>query len=148
MLTTGCIPRRASQPYGTGGGPQDYAIEVFYDGDCPLCRREINLLQRLDRHQRLRLTNIAAPDFKAAEYGRTLGELMAEMHGRLPNGEWVTGVETFRRIDAAVGCGWLAAATRLPGVAQLADAAYRLFAHNRLRLTGRCNDQCRVSPTA
>lgn len=148
MLTTSRIPHRTSQPYGTGDGPDDYAIEVFYDGDCPLCRREINLLRRLDRRHRLRLTNIAAADFRPEEHGRTLAELMAEMHGRLPTGEWVTGVEAFRRIYAAVGFGWLAAATRLPVVSRLLEAAYRLFARNRLRLTGRCDDQCPVSPSS
>lgn len=33
------------------------------------------------------------------------------------------------------------AATRLPGITQLLDLSYRLFAENRLKLTGRCNDE-------
>lgn len=117
------------------------AIEVFFDGECPLCRREIATLRRLDRGRgRVRFTDIAAPGFDPSELGRTHDELMARIHGRLPDGSLVTGVEVFRRLYAAVGFGPLVAATRLPGFAQALDAAYALFARNRLRMTGRCND--------
>lgn len=115
-----------------------FVFEVFFDGDCPLCVREIRMLQRLDRRGRLRFTDIARADFDASDTGRTWDELMARIHGRLPNGELVEGVEVFRRLYAAVGFGPLVALTRLPGVRHLLDAAYHLFAKNRLRLTGRC----------
>ena len=68
---------------------------------------------------------------------------MAEIHGRLPDGRWIRGVEVFRRLYAAVGWRRLAAATRWPGVRQALEAAYRLFARNRLRWTGRCPSACR-----
>ena len=42
---------------------------------------------------------------------------------------------------AAVGLGWLLAPTRWPGLRRLSDAAYRVFARNRLRWTGR-QDAC------
>ena len=66
--------------------------------------------------------------------------LMARIHGRLPDGRIVVGVEVFRRLYAAVGYGPLVALTRLPGLSHLLDLAYELFARNRLRLTGRCAD--------
>jgi hypothetical protein len=65
---------------------------------------------------------------------------MDRIHGRLPDGTVVEGVEVFRRLYAAVGFGPLVALTRLPGVSQLLDLAYHAFAKNRLRLTGRCVD--------
>lgn len=30
---------------------QDPRLAVWYDGDCPLCRREVHLIQKLDRQQ-------------------------------------------------------------------------------------------------
>ena len=79
----------------------DHDFEVFYDGDCPLCLREINMLSKLDRRSRLKLTDIAAPDFDAmATTGRSWQELMDEIHGRLPDGTMVTGVEVFRQTVA------------------------------------------------
>ena len=35
-------------------------VEVFYDGDCPLCMREIRMLTRKDRAARIQFTDIAA----------------------------------------------------------------------------------------
>ena len=126
----------------------DYDIEVFFDGDCPLCVREINMLSRLDRRSRIKITDIAAPGFDAmATAGRSWDELMAEIHGRLPDGTMVTGVEVFRRLYGAVGLGFVLAPTRWPLLRTLSDAAYTKFARNRLRLTGRCTDQtCALPP--
>jgi predicted DCC family thiol-disulfide oxidoreductase YuxK len=118
----------------------DFDIEVFYDGGCPLCRREIDLLRRWDRRHRIRFTDIDAGSFDPAAVGKTMDELMAEIHGRLPDGELVTGVEVFRRLYSAVGFRRLAALSRLPGIACGLNLGYRIFAKNRLRLTGRCRD--------
>jgi predicted DCC family thiol-disulfide oxidoreductase YuxK len=122
-----------------------YAIEVFFDGACPLCRREIAMLRNRDRHGRIRFTDIAAPDFPANEGGKSKDELMARMHGRLPDGTWIDGVEVFRRMYAAIGFGPLVALSRLPLVSTVLDWGYAAFAKRRLRLTGRCNsDTCPV----
>jgi len=117
-----------------------FDIEVFYDGACPLCMREIRMLQGRDRRQRIRFVDIAADGFDAASVGLTWEALMDRIRGRLPDGTLVEGVEVFRRLYAAVGFGPLVALTRLPGIAPLLDVAYRAFARHRLRLTGRCVD--------
>lgn len=116
------------------------AFEVFFDGECPLCRREIALVRRLDRGGRVRCTDIAAPGFDPGPLGRTHAELMARIHGRMPDGALVEGVEVFRQLYAAVGLGPLVALTRVPPLSWALDAGYRWFAKNRLRLTGRCTD--------
>lgn len=124
-------------------------VEVFFDGDCPLCLREVNLLRRLDRSGRVQFTDIAAPDFVAAVTPEEHADFMARIRGRLPDGTMIEGVEVFRRLYAAVGFGALVAPTRLPGVSQLLDLGYRVFARNRLRLTGRCapDGACAVPAT-
>ena len=115
-----------------------WEVEVFFDGACPLCRREIAMLRRWDRRGVIRFTDIAAPGFDPAPLGRTHGDLMAEIHGRLPDGTVIKGVEVFRRLYAAVGLSPLVLLTRLPVVSQILDWGYRRFARNRLKLTGRC----------
>ena len=92
----------------------DWQIEVFYDGACPLCVREIRFLRRRDRRGRIRYTDISSEDFQAEDYGRTLDAFMAEIHGRLPDGTWIRGVEVFRRLYTAVGLRALVWVTRLP----------------------------------
>ncbi len=128
-------------------GANGFELEVFYDGDCPLCMREVRWLRRRDRRQRIRFVDIAAPGFDAREAGVPLETLMERIHGRLPDGTVIDGVEVFRRIYAAVGFPTLARLSRLPGVSGLLELAYRWFARNRLRLTGRCRDgSCEIPP--
>lgn len=97
------------------------------------------MLQRRDRQGKIRFTDISTAAFQPDSYGKTHAELMSSMHGRLPDGTWLQGVEVFRRLYAAVGFVRLAALSRLPVVAQALDLGYRVFAWNRLRLTGRCS---------
>ena len=115
-----------------------FEVEVFYDSECPLCVKEIRMLERLDKKRRIRFTDIAAPDFDASEVGVSWQQLMDRIHGRFPDGTLIEGVEVFRRLYGAVGLGFVLAPTRLPGLSKLADMAYESFAKNRLRLTGRC----------
>jgi predicted DCC family thiol-disulfide oxidoreductase YuxK len=126
----------------------NWDVEVFFDGDCPLCSREIAALRRLDRRRRIRFTDVAADGFSPEQYGKSMSELMDQIHGRLPDGAWIVGVEVFRRLYSAVGFSWLVAATRLPVISPLLEIGYRQFAKRRLKWTGRCGspaDRCRLS---
>lgn len=130
------------------GSAENAAFEVFFDGDCPLCRREIALVRRLDTKGRVTVTDISAPGFVPA-VGLTQEALMATIHGRLPGGEVVRGVEVFRQLYAAIGFGPVVAVTRLAPIAWALEVGYRWFARNRLRLTGRCTDAtCAVPRSA
>ena len=119
---------------------------LLYDGDCPLCSREVAMLRRRDRGRgALALVDIAEPGFDAARYGRDHATLLARIHGVLPDGTVIEGMEVFRRAYAAVGLGWVLAPSRWPLLGRGFDAAYRWFARNRLRLTGReseCSEAC------
>ena len=115
-----------------------WRIRLLYDGDCPLCSREIRFLERRDRGRgRIQFEDIAESAFDPGAYGLEAREVMARIHGVLPDGTVVAGMEVFRRAYAAAGLGWLMAPTRWPGLRQLSDLAYRIFARNRLRVTGR-----------
>lgn len=118
-------------------------FEVFYDGECPLCMKEIRMLMWLDRsRKRIEFTDISASSFDAErQTGLTLNEMMAEIYGRMPSGELVKGMEVFRQLYGAVGMGFLFAPTAWPGLRPVFDRAYQLFAKNRLRLTGRCGPE-------
>ena len=125
--------------------PTACEIEVFFDGGCPLCLREVTMLRRWDKRDKIRFTDIDAAGFQPESLGKTRSELMDQMHGRLPDGTWIRGVEVFRRLYHAVGFGPLVAISRLPLISQTLDLGYLLFAKNRLRLTGRCTaETCSV----
>jgi predicted DCC family thiol-disulfide oxidoreductase YuxK len=113
-------------------------ITVLIDGACPLCRREADLWRWLDRGRgRVALEDINSPDFDPVHYGLTRVEAMGRIHGVLPTGVVISGMEVFRRAYAAVGWGWLAAPTGWPVLRPLFDRTYQWFARNRLKITGR-----------
>ncbi len=127
--------------------PPGKSVQVFHDGDCPLCNVEISMLKRLDWRNRIVFTDIAADDFDPADVGLSMGELMDRIHGRVADGSAIEGVEVFRQLYAAIGLGPLVALTRLPGISHLLDWGYRRFAKNRLKWTGRCvDDVCALPP--
>lgn len=123
-----------------------HELEVFYDGDCPLCLREVRFLRWLDRERRVLWTDIAHPQFDEGELGLDWDTLMDRIHARRPDGTLVTGVEVFRGIWSALGWTGAVRASRWRPLARLLDWGYELFARHRLRLTGRCRDgECRVA---
>lgn len=121
--------------------PAAWQVQVFFDGDCPLCVREISMLSKLDRKRRIFFTDIAAAEFDATAWGTTCSQLMASIRGRLPDGRWIDGVEVFRRLYGAVGFAPFIWISRLAGVRHLLDLGYTHFAKNRLRWTGRCTSE-------
>jgi predicted DCC family thiol-disulfide oxidoreductase YuxK len=126
-----------------------WPFKVLIDGECPLCRREMRFLIRLDRgRNRLVTEDITAAGFDPNQYGVTTQELMGQIHGVHPDGSLVKGMEVIRRAYDAVGLGWLLAPTNWPVLKSISDVAYAWFARNRLRLTGRtgaCDpEHCRL----
>lgn len=122
-------------------------FEVFFDGDCPLCKREIEMIRRHNKRGELLLTDIASPDFQSAD--RSLESLMKEIHGRYPDGRYVTGVEVFREIYQRIGLGPLVKTTRWPVIRQTLDLVYRVFARVRfyfaMRRIRKRNPTCKLS---
>ena len=108
------------------------SFEVFFDGQCPICRREIDMIRRKDKQNQLILTDIADENFVAQ--GVSLTQLMKEIHGRRSDGSYVKGVEVFREIYERIGFGILVKPTRLPVIRHLLDWAYQVFA--KIRYSG------------
>ena len=124
-------------------------FEVFYDEQCPLCRKEINFIRRRDKKGTLKLTDISAPNFNANLVDRSLDELMREIHGRYADGSWVTGVEVFREIYQRIGFGAVVVPTRWTGVRWMMDRMYNVFASLRYRHAKRRMEKqgCALPPT-
>jgi predicted DCC family thiol-disulfide oxidoreductase YuxK len=122
----------------------DTTLELFFDGECPLCKREIDLMRVLDRKHRIVFTDIASPEFTPPEGGPPADAYMARIQARILGEErWLDGMEVFRQAWSRLGFGWLMQVTRLPGLSHLLERSYTWFAQNRLRLTGRCEgDRC------
>lgn len=73
-------------------------VEVWFDGDCPLCRREIALMRRLDRGGRIRFHNVAT---EGGTCPIDRAELLARFHAR-EDGRLVSGAEAFAAMWRAI----------------------------------------------
>jgi predicted DCC family thiol-disulfide oxidoreductase YuxK len=126
--------------------PTSRELEVFFDGECPLCLREAKLMRRLDRKDALELTDISKPGFEPPRYDKSMQTFMDKLWTRRGTGEWVEGVESFRAIYEALGYRRLVSITRWPLIRQAMHLGYILFAKNRLRMTGRCSPDAKSCP--
>lgn len=120
-----------------------YPLKVFYDGQCPLCRREIEHYRRHDILGHLECVDITVPEFKAEMFNLDPVRIHAVMHAQAADGQTLTEVNAFEAIWRAVPPTFvsriLLALIRIPGMRSLMGVGYRAFARNRYRLTGRCN---------
>ena len=116
---------------------------MFYDGACPLCRREVAHYRRLDSEGRVRWVDISEDSSLLAPHGISAQQAMARLHALDGHGNVVHGVRAFATIWAELPYyRWLSRLVQLPGILPLMDAAYLRFARWRLRRR-RCSDnQC------
>jgi len=116
-----------------------WQIELLYDGQCPLCLREVNFLQRRDAGRGLvAFVDIADDRYTPEAHGGVDFETaMGRIHAVLPDGTVIKNVEVFRRVYEILGMGWIYAATKLPIIGSIVDKLYEIWADWRLTLTGR-----------
>lgn len=112
---------------------------MLYDGDCPLCMREVNMLRDRDARQgNICFVDVADPSYTPSLHANiSYEQAMERIHAVLPDGTVVTNVEVFRRLYEQVGLGWVYSITRVPGVEAVANAVYDVWAKYRLPITGR-----------
>ena len=73
-------------------------VTVWYDNDCPLCVREINLMRRLDRHQAIDFVSIQG----STDCPVSTDELMKRFHARERGEPVVSGAAAFAAMWRAV----------------------------------------------
>nr|WP_239005446.1 DUF393 domain-containing protein [Gloeothece citriformis] len=117
----------------------NWQIKLLYDGECPLCLREVRFLQEKDRGRGLVIfVDIADENYSPIEHGGvTYSEAMGRIHAILPDGTIVKNVEVFRRVYKVLGMGWVYALTKIPLIEAIANRLYFIWAQWRLKLTGR-----------
>lgn len=115
---------------------------VFFDGECPLCKREIKFLESIIHVGNAKFLDISEEKFEFDKYNKTYSLLMSEIHALKSDGTWLTGMEVFREVYSLTKFRYLVKLTRLPLIKQIFNICYSIFAKNRLKLTGR---QCKIN---
>ncbi|KAM1209796.1 hypothetical protein ACFX2J_015286 [Malus domestica] len=119
--------------------PQNWKIKMLFDGDCPLCMREVDMLrERNKRYGTIKFVDISSDDYSPEEnQGLDYKTVMGNIHAILSDGTVVTDVEAFRKLYEQVGLGWVYAITKYEPIATIAGAVYGVWAKYRLQITGR-----------
>ena len=113
------------------------SIKVFYDGGCRVCDSEMKVYKRISQESGLEFININEPGFEPGQYDKSRDDFMLELHVLDENGRFHTGVGAFRLLwQHLPGAHYhlLSTMTGLPGISQLADIGYGIFARNRHRM--------------
>jgi len=116
-----------------------WKIKLLYDGECPLCLKEVGFLSKKDGGRGIvNLVDIADQDYDPQDNaGIDFATAMGRIHAILPDGTVIKNVEVFRRVYEELGIGWMYAITKLPIVGAIADWVYGIWADWRLKLTRR-----------
>jgi predicted DCC family thiol-disulfide oxidoreductase YuxK len=112
-------------------GSDTELLTVLYDGDCPLCRREIAHVQRLaasNPDTNLCFTNIGASVDNNAHPAGERELLLARFHVEKSDGTRLSGAQAFVAMWSRLP-GWrlLARVAQLPGVTGLLEVLYKVF---------------------
>ncbi|XP_038679333.1 uncharacterized protein At5g50100, chloroplastic isoform X2 [Tripterygium wilfordii] len=94
--------------------PPNWKIKMLYDGDCPLCMREVNMLRERNKDfGSIKFVDISSEEYSPEEnQGLGYETVMGRIHAILSDGTVVTDVEAFRRLYEQVGLGWVYAITK------------------------------------
>ncbi len=116
-----------------------WKIKLLYDGECPLCVKEVNFLLKKDANRGIiKFIDIARSDYSPEEnLDIDFATAMGRIHAITSDGEIIRNVEAFRRVYEELGMGYIYAITKLPIVGAIANFVYGIWADWRLRLTGR-----------
>ena len=123
------------------------ALTIFYDGACGVCSKEI-LYYRSIADQHLRFVDIAAADFSAESYGKSLEDFQKTLHVRNAEGLYFTGVDAFRQLWTVLPSPFfplLATLLGLPGIHLAACTGYAIFARFRHLLPSSQATTCPVA---
>ncbi len=118
---------------------------LFYDGQCPLCRREIAHYQRLDSAQRIDWQDLFDQATRLDKWGLEKLDAMRVIHAIGQDGQVLKGVKAFMVIWQELPYyRHLAAVIRILRLESLLNWAYLKFASRRFK--SRCKGGCDLPP--
>ncbi len=103
-------------------------LTVFYDGSCPLCRREIAVYRRRDASACIRWVDVSACYSEVLPESLTRQDALARFHVQRADGSVIAGVGAFAELWAHTpGFRWVGWMARLPIIQRVFDQAYAIF---------------------
>lgn len=118
---------------------KEQKVTMFHDGECPLCKYEVKMMQKLDTKNDIHWVDISKDEKALDTAGISYEAAMARVHVQDKNQNMLTGVRGFllvwkqlpyyRRVVPIV--------EHVPLLLPIMESVYSLFAKYRLPLTGK-----------
>ena len=115
-------------------------LKLLYDGECPICNREICILQKKESQAKIKFIDISSKEFFPSEHNNIdYHTAMSQIHAIDDKGNLLLGIPAFASVYSH--CQLLVTSTflRIPFVKLILKPLYALFAKKRLWITGRVN---------
>lgn len=115
-------------------------LKLLYDGECPICKREICILQKKDIQTKINFIDISSKAFSPFDNNNIdYNTAMSQIHAIDGERNLLVGIPAFATVYAR--CQLLVTSTllRIPFINRVLNPLYTLFAKKRLWLTGRMN---------
>ena len=113
-------------------------LTIFFDGGCPLCKREVDFLQSRNQKGYLSFIDINTSDFYLdLKYGITYKQAMERIHALKSDGSVIKDIKVFQEAYTLIGLGWIYAPTKFPIFDKFIEFIYGIWAKYRLKLTFR-----------
>lgn len=106
-------------------------LTIFYDGHCPLCMAEMIQLKALDIQKKINFSDLHADNFNDVYPYIDKSKANLILHGELPSGEILLGLDVTCKAWSLVGKHKWLAILRWPVISFFADIVYRFFARYR-----------------
>ena len=123
-------------------------LTIFFDGGCPLCKREVDFLQSRNQKGYQSFIDINTSDFYLdLKYGITYKQAMERIHALKSDGSVIKDIKVFQEAYTLIGLGWIYAPTKIPIIDKVIEFIYSVWAKYRLKLTFRpsieklCNER-------
>jgi len=110
-------------------------LTIFYDGQCPLCMSEMDLLKKHNHKNQLKLVDLHHDEFNEKYPYINKSRAMNMLHGELDTGEILLGLDVTCIAWKLVGKHKWLMILRWPGVRFLSDAVYLFFARYRNQIS-------------
>ena len=113
-------------------------LTIFFDGGCPLCKREVDFLQSRNHKGYLSFIDINSSDFSLdLKYGISYKQAMERIHAFKSDGSVIKDIKVFQEAYSLIGLGWIYTPTKLPDLDKCIEFIYGFWAKYRLKITFR-----------
>gem|GEM_PF-859199 len=127
-------------------------LKLLYDGECPICKREICFLQKKDSQAKIKFIDISSKEFSAFEHKNIdYNTAMTQIHAIDGQGNLLVGIPAFAALYARSQLLVTSTFLRLPFIKRVLEPLYTLFAKKRLWIKGclkgvSCTNKTDVDP--